>query len=346
MAGKSNIEWCTDTWNPIRGCSRVSAGCMNCYAERQAIRQIGSGYAGLIKRTSHGPAWTGEVRCIPELLDQPLRWTKPRRVFVNSMSDLFHESVPFSCVDDVFAVMALTPRHTFQVLTKRPERMHQYVTGCAGLMASFERQAVVKGRAWSMLGTMPKYKHEGIMQRPWPLPNVWLGVSVEDQETADERIPLLLQTLAAVRYVSYEPALGPVDFDSSRPEGFERRDGEWSLAHNYLTGFRATSPYSGINGPKLDWVIVGGESGPKARPCDIAWIRSTVEQCKAADVRCFVKQLGAQPEFDQGCGDCDPCIGGGKCCVGSVRVRLILQDRKGGDMAEWPEDLRVREYPK
>ncbi len=184
---KTSIEWTDTTWSPTRGCSRVSEGCVNCYAERMAARFSGPG------RPFHGFAkdgkWTGKVELIPSKLDDPLRWRKPRRVFVNSMSDLFHEALPFDAISEVYARMACSPQHTFQVLTKRPRRRLEYSRG--GMLEAF------------MGGD-----HETI----WPLPNVWEGVSVEDQATADERIPLLLETPAAVRFVSYEPALGPVDF--------------------------------------------------------------------------------------------------------------------------------------
>ena len=273
MSDKSGIQWTDATWNPVTGCSKVSQGCKNCYALRDWPRVAAP------RATPN--AYTGreftDVMFHPERLDQPLRWKKPRRVFVNSMSDLFHEKVPDEAIVEVFAVIAEASRHTFQVLTKRPERMRELLSDSAieDYITDSWRQRGQDRETWSLM---------------FPLQNVWLGVSVEDQATADERIPLLLQTPAAVRFVSYEPALGPVDFCSSHSEGFERHDGEWTLAHNYLTGFRATSPYSGIDGPKLDWVIVGGESGPGARPCDVAWIRSAVEQCKAAGVACFVKQ--------------------------------------------------------
>jgi len=309
MGDSTNIEWTSATWNPIRGCSRVSAGCVNCYAERQAIRQIQTGYAGLIKRTSHGPAWTGEVRLVPELLDQPLRWTRPRRIFVNSMSDLFHEKLEHHEIEKVFGVMGACPQHTFQVLTKRPQRMLDLLTDAAFCeMAWHEAE---------------QHTHA---EMQWPFPNVQLGVSVENQETADERIPLLLQTPAAVRFVSYEPALGPVDFVPWI--GVEPPIG----ASTYSDGRARRCDLTGTPVDRPDWIIAGGESGPGARPCDVAWIRSAVEQCKAAGVPVFVKQLGANIDWvrDEN---------------GKQLGRLSLRDRKGGDPAEWPADLRVREFP-
>jgi len=321
MGDSTNIEWTSATWNPIRGCSRVSAGCMNCYAERQAIRQIKTGYAGLIKRTSHGPAWTGEVRLVPELLDQPLRWKKPRRIFVNSMSDLFHEGVPDDLLDRIFAVMALCPQHTFQILTKRPARMLRYCTSIGeddthepDLDGEAMRDALIEGQAQALYSRLhPREDPSMWLAVHQPLSNVWLGVSVENQETADERIPLLLQTPAAVRFVSYEPALGPVDFVSIK---YTHSPGYFGDALQWYHQPHGTTGY-----PALNWVIVGGESGPGARPCDIAWIRSAVEQCKAAWVPVFCKQMG------------------------SVWAKANGADSKGGDPSFWPADLQIREFP-
>ena len=193
MGDKTQIEWTDATWNPVTGCTKVSQGCKHCYAERVFPRAYGKER----KFT--------DVQCHPERLDQPLRWKKPRRIFVNSMSDLFHESVPDEFIDRIFAVMALAPRHSFQILTKRPHRMLDY------LKPTTQLRCMVLGRAWEMLGRLPKYKHSGIMERLFPLSNVHLGVSCEDQATADERIPLLLKTPAAVRFISAEPLLGSLD---------------------------------------------------------------------------------------------------------------------------------------
>ncbi|MDE2342737.1 MAG: phage Gp37/Gp68 family protein [Betaproteobacteria bacterium] len=205
MADKTGIEWTNATWNPLRGCSRVSEGCRHCYAEKIAARFSGPGmpYEGLAKRVGGEPRWTGTVRLVESALDQPLRWTKPRIIFVNSMSDLFHEKVSDEWIDSIFAVMALAPQHTFQILTKRPERMVKY-------MKVHERGSYI---ASSALSRVPGNKMESrpAWNMSWPLPNVWLGVSVEDQKTADERIPLLLATPAAKRFISAEPLLGKVD---------------------------------------------------------------------------------------------------------------------------------------
>ena len=294
----TSIEWADKVWNPVVGCTRVSAGCDHCYAIRVAARGMSAQHRGLTKlrpkdASRPGPDWTGEVRCLPQLLAVPLRWRKPQRVFVNSMSDLFHAQVPFEFIAAVFGVMAVANRHTFLVLTKRPERAlaffgwlddHEY--GAFGAMEdAMEDEGVCDGIA---------------LDRPWPLPNVHLGVSVEDQATANERVPVLLDCPAAVRWVSYEPALGPVDWTQWLAPGWPGRC---------------------TDGPRLDWIVVGGESGPGARPCDVAWIRSIVEQCRAAGVKAFVKQLGSAWASANG------------------------GDRKGGDLSRWPTDLAIRELP-
>lgn len=301
--GEHGIAWTDETWNPLRGCSRVSAGCRHCYAEAMAARFSGPGqpYEGLAIMKSDGPHWTGKVVLAEDKLTEPLHWRKPRRVFVNSMSDLFHESVPDEWIDRIFAVMAhpAASRHTFQVLTKRPKRMLHYMTHGA------------RGRIEGLLLPMITGEEGAYSLRDsWPLPNVWPGVSVENQQTADERIAELQQTLAAVRFISYEPALAAVDFSQ------------------LLKG--------------IHWLICGGESGPSARPFDVAWARQTIAQCMAAGVACFVKQLGSHPH------DGLRCLAQWMDGCGAQRWsrRDALRDRKGGDIAEWPSDLRVREWPK
>lgn len=303
----TDIAWTDRTWNPVRGCSIVSAGCHSCYAMKQAHRFSGPGqpYEGLTKLSARsGPQWTGQIRLVEDALLEPLKWRKPARVFVNSMSDLFHEGVPDEFISDVFGVMAMASRHTFQILTKRPERMRTWVDGHTtsdGKLISYIRP---KNRDWKAVGSWPM-----------PLPNVWLGVSVENQETADARIPLLLQTPAAVRFVSVEPLLGPVELSS------------WL----WMKTFLAADGSGRVPTNELDWVIVGGESGPGARPICLSWVRGIVYDCADADVACFVKQLGAKPyeQYDDG----------------AVLSDVRLRDRKGGDPAEWESYLRVREFP-
>jgi len=261
MADKSKIEWTDATWNPVTGCTKVSAGCKFCYAERDFPRPYPS-------------RAFSDVQTHPERLLQPLRWRRPRRIFVDSMSDLFHDAVPPQFLDQCFAVMALAHRHTFQILTKRPKRMRNYfdlsyVTDLD--LASISAEARIAHCAEGMgYVARIKGKTKGPLQK-FPFQNVWLGVSVEDQQTADERIPLLLQTPAAIRFVSYEPALGPLSFVSDVFKGRLR---------------------TGIRQARVDWVIAGGESGPNARPSHPDWFRSVRDQCPSAGVPFFFKQWG------------------------------------------------------
>jgi protein gp37 len=385
MSGKTSIEWTDKTWNPTRGCSRVSEGCRNCYAERVAARfskniddipgpQIGqtSGpFHGFAEMTKSGPRWTGRVELVPAMLEAPLRWRKPARIFVNSMSDLFHESLSWGDIALVLDVIVAAKQHTFQVLTKRPERMRHF------------------------------FGEIGAAEGLTPPSNLWLGVSCEDQKTADERIPLLLETPAAVRFVSYEPALGPVDFKrwvtgttnyhvcadvagmlrNRSFRGLADNDGrpmapaaakaelERLLANGVKLipsgGCNDFNPEKGCRGhrnPRLDQLIIGGESGPGARPFDVAWMRSVVAQCREAGVAAFCKQWGSRP-FD-GYLSARELVEGGKGrprpadqplseeaaaeILGAIdRVpRLIhLDDSKGGDISEWGPGDWPREFP-
>jgi len=313
----SKIEWTDRTWNPIVGCSVVSPGCTNCYAMKQAARLLdkpGSHYEGTTEPSKGGQVWTGKVARAPEkTLAAPLHWRKPCRVFVNSMGDLFHEDVPDEWIDRVFAVMALAPQHTFQILTKRANRMREYAERADESLQELDGLCTSGGIAAKEVHRGARWWQNKKSVPRWPLPNVWLGVSAEDQARADERIPLLLDTPAAVRFISYEPALGPVRL-------------QWSWID------RISHRQEGIEDPSdgyLDQIIVGGESGSAARPCDIDWVRSIINQCKAAGVAVFVKQLGARPRQD----------------IAGRRMVFNLRDRKGGDMSEWPSDLRVREFP-
>lgn len=357
MADKTGIAWCDSTWNPLRGCSKVSAGCKNCYAEKVAARFSGPGqpYEGTI-RDGH---WNGQIRIVPEMLSQPLKWKRPRRIFVNSMSDLFHEGVPFEYIAAVFAVMATARRHTFQVLTKRPIRALEFFRWLLGVRGAGSSSKAARD-AYAGSCTAAGF-HVGELcdvfdsADPWPLPNVHLGVSVEDQPTADARIPHLLACPAAVRFVSYEPALAAVDFTNI---GRTTSDGMWRL--NALRGVLfAEGRNEPVEGAHIDWIIVGGESGPSARPFDVAWARSTIEQCRAAGVACFVKQIGARPVWCSACQnvgamlgrnlgvvECPECGGDGSVFhEPGTSPDLHLRDRAGADPAEWPEELRVQEFP-
>ncbi|MFC3802686.1 DUF5131 family protein [Cohnella sp. GCM10012308] len=287
MSDKSKIEWTEATWNPLRGCSKVSDGCRNCYAETVANRFSGPDqpYEGTIT----DGRWNGHIRLVLEVLNKPIRWRRPRLIFVNSMSDLFHPEVPQAYIDKVFAVMALAPQHTFQILTKRPERMLHYLQG---LEKRGARQ-VLADTAEAVTGDedagifVANRIGAGATSKPgWPLKNAWLGVSVENQKAADERIPLLLQTPAAVRWLSCEPLLGPIDLqypDTSNPPTYCCNGRECGCM-----GLPIDPPL--IFG--IDWIVAGGESGHRARPMIPDWARSLRDQCQAAGVPFLFKQWG------------------------------------------------------
>ena len=304
MADHTKIEWTDATWNPITGCSVLSPGCTNCYAMKLAGTRMKNhpSRAGLTIDTKAGTVWNGEVRFNEEWLTQPLQWKKPRMIFVCAHADLFHESVPDAWIDRVFAVMALAPQHTFQVLTKRSKRMREYITehgsGFGDTISVLERVADKAGRMMEDGDNAA----DCVLGGPWPLPNVWLGVSVEDQKRADERIPNLLATPAAIRWISAEPLLGPVnlrDMDindhlASRQLGLI--GGYWI---NALTGANDDMGRPCPDVPKIDWVVVGGESGANARPMHPDWARSLRDQCAAAGVPFLFKQWGEWLPFGQ-----------------------------------------------
>lgn len=271
MSETTGIQWTEATWNPVTGCSKVSAGCKNCYAERIWPRVYGK-----FRPFS-------DVKLHRDRLDLPHQWKKPRRIFVNSMSDLFHESLSHNDITEVWSVMVVVDRHIYQVLTKRPARMREYVIGWIEHMRSGSKR---------------------------PVDNVWLGVSAEDQRSLDERLSILRETPAAVRWLSLEPLLGPVTF---RPICDSLGDKLHAMENGY-----AAKPME-LQG--ISWVVVGGESGPKARPFNPDWARYIRDQCREAGVPFFMKQFGSNP------------------------VAGKLKDGHGGNMDEWPEDLRVRDYP-
>ncbi|MDB5057225.1 MAG: hypothetical protein JWO59_697 [Chloroflexi bacterium] len=297
MSDKTGITWTNTTWNPILGCSKVSPGCANCYAVRSVHRMAGNpnpkvsaANTNLTVRHANGKLdWNGAVRLLPERLMQPLSWKTPRRVFVNSLSDLFHPNVPDEFIRQVFKVMGEAWQHTFQVLTKRPDRMQRVVSAMA---------------AEGDFATL-----HGITEPPFPWPNVWLGVSVENQATANERIPYLLKTPAAVRFLSCEPLLGPVDLGAIKQD---LGDGLFGDCLNWLH-----RPYNGgirRDYPTIKWVIVGGESGPGARYTENGWARSLARQCQDSGVAFFGKQAGIglarvynlQGKGEGPLGDCAP----------------------------------------
>jgi protein gp37 len=267
MGDRTGIEWADSTWNPTTGCTHLSEGCDGCYAASLASGRLSHvpAYAGL----AENGRFNGTVRLLPERLDQPLRWTRPRMIFVDSMSDLFHDAIPDEYLARVFAVMAAAPRHTFQVLTKRPARMRSLMT--SGDFRELVRDA--KGDHRTDGSWAPT-------QLVWPLPNVWLGTSVENQKWADIRIPALLETRAAVRFLSCEPLLGPVDLLPYLKHQCDCPDAP--ARHTRQSEY----------GPRPDWVIVGGESGPSARPMHPSWARSLRDQCAAVGVAYHFKQWG------------------------------------------------------
>lgn len=300
------IEWTEKTWNPMRGCRRVSPGCQHCYAEREAYRlasnpnrKTADKYEGLAVLRGGAPGWSGAVRFDFGTLAQAFSWRKPGMVFVNSMSDVFFEDLTDLQIAAVFGVMGATPHITYQVLTKRAVRMSDWFDWIEAESGGDSwRLCREAARAlWVDAGELPPKALA--LNQGWPLRNVWLGVSTEDRERMDERVPLLLRVPAAVRWVSVEPLLEELGL----------------------------SRWLHVDPPRLDWVVVGGESGPGARPCDIGWLQRVVDDCRAAGVPCFVKQLGASP-FD-----------------GAITNPVPVKHRKGGEISEWPPALRVRAWP-
>jgi protein gp37 len=311
---KTPIEWTDYTWNPIRArrtdplpqsaladgprtgtfCTRISPGCTHCYAS-VINKRFGNGLEYTVPNLERVEFFIDE-----KIMAEPLHRKKPARIFVGDMFDLFHEAIPDDLIGEVFAVMEQCCQHTFQVLTKRAERMRKILSEAAD--------------------TAPQ-RYRGLL----PLSHVWLGVSVEDQQRALERIPRLQETPAAVRFLSIEPQLEHIELGHDTPEV------GWI---SYLTGFDGCDPVI----PGIDWVICGGESGPGARPFNLAWAESLLEQCRAAGVPFFMKQLGSHPQVhscrDESCTHPD-------CGMETVRQH----DRKGGEPSEWPESLRVREFP-
>jgi protein gp37 len=338
MAGESKmtnqreggISWTSETWHPLVGCTKCSPGCQNCWAESLHTMRHKAFLNGKKVAPQYAKPFS-EIQLLPERLEIPLHMRTPRRIAVALGGDLFHKDVPDEFIDKVFAVMALCPQHRFQVLTKRPERMREYfsevdaVDECACNLA--ERWGCAAGTMldgdwiWNkgkrfrksieafISATHGFYPdNENMLEEDAfsiPLPNVWLGCTVENQAAADERIPLLLQTPAAKRFVSVEPMLGAVDL--FRVGTGERPDG--TIGKNVLYAIER-----GTEMQHLDWVICGGETGPGARPMQIEWARFLVEQCKAASVAVHVKQIPVNGKISK-------------------------------NMDEWAEDLRVREFP-
>lgn len=279
MGDKTGIGWTDATWTTVTGCARVSPGCGGpgehggCYAEVLSAGKLAKSpkYVGVAEKNTAGqPRWTGLIRTHPDAMDQPLRWRSPRRIFVNSMSDTFHEDVPNEFIAAIFGIMAATPQHSYQVLTKRAERLpqwFQWVGNHCGDEDPLHPSQVVQWFYWQAVQHSKRACDQPVVQ--WPLPNVAIGVSVENQKYADERIPFLLQTPAAVRWISAEPLLGSVDLS------------QWI-------------------GDGIRWLVVGGESGPRHRTMDLAWLESITRQCQNAGVPVFVKQDSGMRPGKQG----------------------------------------------
>jgi protein gp37 len=323
----TKIEWTDETWNPLRArnlatggtghfCVHASDGCRHCYAERLQPR-----WRNPI-RFRRQDREKVELYLDERVLQKPLRWQRARKIFPCDMTDFALEDYPDEWLDALFAIAALTRRHTYQFLTKRAERLYKYMTlwpdGAARVHHVFSAAHAILNdvagkKSWG--ASEPEFERAREAVSIWPLPNVWLGVSAEDQKNADARIPFLLKTPAAVRFVSFEPLLGKI----------EPRD-EW---------LRPPFP-NAVGLPILDWGIVGGESGQRARDCHLSDVRTLVSAFQAAKRAIFVKQLGAHPIDYSGVLDAN---------VDLSKFKLFFKDRKGGDMSEWAPSLRVREFP-
>lgn len=327
MIMATKIEWADETWNPVTGCTKVSAGCAHCYAERMAKRLRG--------RYGYPADDPFRVTVHDDKIVTPLAWRKPRRVFVCSMGDLFHpdiEIVDSSVIRDVFAVMALCQQHTFQVLTKRPEVAKAMLTDDFAESVYWAADAIAEDYQYRV----------GEIATAWPLPNVWIGVSAEDQAATDERIPILLHIPAAVRFVSIEPMLGPVLLDDGcnswlTCDGRNREANEGECCEAYAM---IGECFDGI-----DWVIVGGETGPGARPMKPEWARSVRDQCREAGIPYFFKSWGEWYPNDERCpGFAEMEIDARHTSVGDMAFARVGKKRAGRllDGREWnqfPEEI-------
>jgi protein gp37 len=292
----TTIAWTDETINPIVGCSRISAGCEKCYAETAAktarLQQFPQ-YQKVAK-------WNGTVEFVEKQLEKPYEWKKSKKIFICSMADIFHENVPFNWVEEIFYMIENCPQHTFQILTKRPERMIEFFD-------------------WYIARNS-----DHSVELQWTMPdNIWLGVSCENQAMADKRIPLLMEIPAKVRFLSCEPLLEPINLSKFLPI-------EWSeIAEDWIESWPGIGSYSRDAYP--DWIIVGGESGAGSRPCHIDWIRDIASQCQSAKVPVFIKQLGSNAIATRS--------------DNTGNYKLKLKDRKGSDILEWFDDLRLQQFP-
>lgn len=310
MGIRHHEDYCDASWNVVLGCTPVSPGCDSCLAANSVYRfsrhpdqRIALPMAGLTIPGSRG-TWTGAVRCFQTKLREPDKWVVSRRVAVAPLGDLFHQSVPDEFILSVFRTMLRNPRHTFVVMTRRVERMAEFSRRlCLNERLNALYLATVGGRPYLPLA-----------------PHIWMGTSVENQEWADKRIPVLLQVDCRVRFLSVEPMLGPVDLRHVRHDGLvtDALTGSWTSDGGQVR--------QGCHRSRIGWAIIGGESGPKARLCDMDWMRSIRNQCKAAGVSLWVKQAGTRP------------------CNGSILLPYTGKPRATLD--ELPVDLRIRDFPK
>jgi protein gp37 len=315
----TGIQWTGRVWNPTTGCDKVSPGCGlprfdgdnpgGCYAMAMAKRLKGMGQEKYQNDGDHRTSGPGFGLALhPDVVNMPLRWRKPVMIFINSMSDLLHERVPPAFIARVLAVIAIAEWHTFQLLTKRHGRLRALLSSDSFVNAYIDAYEQLSGDLWR--SSQKWADHLDSRDMPWPISNLWIGVSAEDQKWADIRIPALLDTPASVRFVSAEPLLGPVNLSPWLPRPFSPL--EWADA-----GEPGPEDYP----PMLDWVIAGGESGPGARRCEMAWLALLAGQCAASGTPYFLKQ------------------------VGSVLGREMGAGSHGADWDAWPEDLRIRQFP-
>jgi protein gp37 len=311
--GDTSISWTHKTWNPVVGCQRISEGCRHCYAFELHSRRHQAFTAGtwIDAPVQYRKPFT-DLQLLPQRLEEPLRWKKPSLVFVNSMSDLFHPDIPFTYIAAVYGVMAAARRHTFQILTKRPERMlefYRWATTRAVPLVETDtvEHPVTLAMRQAIFHNVPRARFpDPSHEDTWPLPNVWAGVSVEDQRSADARIPLLLEVPAKVRFLSCEPLLESVNLRLEDPHGVQ-------------TALESKRSRSDL----LHWVIVGGESGARARGFDEAWARALRDQCRDAGIAFFLKQLGSVWARTWQCKSAD------------------AQDKR-----EFPSDLQIQDFPR
>lgn len=317
MSKNSSIQWTGNTWPIVTGCEFESEGCANCYALKDSWRlshnpnpKVSDPYKGTVIKAANGKLqWSKLIKCHPDRLNWVLQWKKPSLIFVCNMSDLFHESVPDEFIYQAFAYMAITPHHTYQVLTKRPKRMMELLQSGK---QTIRRNVVDLGRNLNL--PYKVYEPYETCCFDWPLQNVWLGVSAENQKAANERIVYLRHTPARIRFLSCEPLLEHIElFDV---------DGEVAISMSAFYHREMLYP-----GEVIDWVILGGESGANARPCRLEWIRHIAKQCEEIGIPVFIKQLGRLCLQDDG------------------QHLFACSHPKGGDVNEFPPDLQIRQFP-